>query len=243
MRATYDIEAYLKEIARLHPQIAKFFRGPFDRYMDLAENRMEWPVLWMEDPTIKFSGENTNYSFNLQLLIRSKEDNWEEQNLAMARAEIIMIYVMQKLMDDAEDGRFNMSSSQTLVPITGITHSHDVGYQSQISIDNNMHPCTVPTHTNLQQEIFVPHAIARVDGQEIFFEELAEYEYSVGIYDLGHTEIDTVADSPETVDITAAPRFFYLTLTYTIEGQEYQLVNLIDKQSEYFPLINETIIQ
>ena len=242
IRYTYDIEAYLHRIATLHPRVNKFFRGPFDRYMDISSNRMEWPVLWMEDPTIKISHDNIRYTFHLQLLQRSKEDNWEEQNLAMANLENIFREILHKLEEDAEDGVFDINREKNLEPISGITHSHDVGYQSLIVMESNISSCP-ELHEPLNGSIFIPQADLYIYGDRMEIRSLADEDYDIGIYNLDHSLIEVHSDSPLDVDISSLPEFFYVTLTYFVDAEEITITNLVHKNGTFFPLIHEEIIE
>lgn len=242
IRTSYDLEAYLARIAELHPRIRKFARGPFDRYLDLSAKRMEWPVLWMEDPEIDTRHDNTTYNFNLMLLQRSKEDNWEDQNLQMANIEDIFTEVIQKLEDDAEDGLFNINQDRKLVPISGITHSHDVGYRVMLNIDSNIEICPdLPSALN--GEIFIPRASVHIEDGFMEIQSGNDYSYNVGIYNLDHGLIEVYSDNPLRIDISSLDDFFYVHLTYFVEDEEISITNLVHKNGSYFPLIHEQIIE
>jgi hypothetical protein len=144
IRTLADIQEYFRRLATISPDIQEFVVGDSEQILSLDRSKMDYPVLWLETPTIRWDFDRVGsreYDFHIVILSNSPIDTWAYQQYILNQTAEITHWLLAKLKSDHADEVLQLSFSASSQPIVGYGHDHDYGWRTRLTIQAPMLSC------------------------------------------------------------------------------------------------------
>jgi hypothetical protein len=215
---------YFRQIAENHKDINDFVVGNSERIISQERQDLEYPVLWLEDPEINFRFQDdlkTVFSGSLVILINSKPDDWQGQDLIMERTFQIARAIVARMVDDSQaDNFFELDASRVqLDPIQTYTHAADHGWRIDFSITELSSACLTGCVWKREESIPAVGFNWKIEDDLLTLEDLThpELEYTIEIRSTPAGPILLSPEEFENIDISTLPAEFYIYLSSTYQ--------------------------
>lgn len=136
---------YFQNLVAAHVGLVDFVYGGSQRILSRESSDLNYPCLWLEVPdVVPFSGDSDlrlRFSGGLMIMESTPQD-FEQEDDAMNSTYAIAISIIQRLMDDAEQGLFDFNPrNAVLQPKVPFSGDNDHGWHIDFDISISASAC------------------------------------------------------------------------------------------------------
>ncbi len=134
-----DFIAYFRQLAAQHVAIKTFVHGAAGRIIGGSRSGLEYPVLWLETPTLGLSDKDGTAPYGQRtsafvVLHSSESGNYEDQDAKWASTEALALDVLSYLRRDKKARKIAFDLNGQLEAVATLTVDNEIGWRYEFSL-------------------------------------------------------------------------------------------------------------
>lgn len=136
-----DFIDYFRQLAAAHVELKGFQHGPVSRIIGGARSENEYPLLWLETPTLGLLDKDGTAPFGQRssavvILQSVPKDDFAAQDAGWAQTEIIALDVLSRLRkaDKAREISFGSFDGLQLEAVATLSLANEIGWRFEFSL-------------------------------------------------------------------------------------------------------------
>ena len=135
-----DFIEYFRQLAGEHVEIKTFVHGAAGRIIGGTRSGLEYPVLWLETPTLSLHDKDGTAPFGQRhaafvVLAATAAGDYEDQDAKWASTEVIALDVLSYLWRDKKARRVSFDlHDRPLEPVATLTVDNEIGWRYEFSL-------------------------------------------------------------------------------------------------------------
>jgi hypothetical protein len=136
-----DFIQYFRDLAEEHVELKGFAHGPVSRIIAGSRSENDYPMLWLETPTMGLLDKDGTMPFGLRssafvVLQSVPHDDYEKQDKGWADTERIALDVLSRLRKAHKEGEIVLSSldGTQLEAVATLTVANEIGWRYEFSL-------------------------------------------------------------------------------------------------------------
>jgi hypothetical protein len=132
---------YFRELAGKHVDIKTFVHGAAGRIISGSRSGLEYPVLWLETPSLTLADKDGTAPFGTRLgafvvLHNTNSGDYEDQDAKWASTEAIALDVLSRLRKEHKERKISFSSLDggQLEAVATLTVDNEIGWRYEFSL-------------------------------------------------------------------------------------------------------------
>jgi hypothetical protein len=136
-----DFIQFFRDLAAEHVALKGFAHGPVSRIIAGSRSENEYPLLWLETPTLGLLDKDGTAPFGQRssafvVLLSVARDDYAAQDAGWAQAEAIALDVLSRLRKAHKAGEIVLSSldNTQLEAVATLTLANEIGWRYEFSL-------------------------------------------------------------------------------------------------------------
>jgi len=136
-----DFIDYFRQLVAAHVELKGFAHGPVSRIIGGARSENEYPMLWLETPTLGLLDKDGTAPYGQRssavvILQSVSRDDFAEQDAGWAQTETIALDVLSRLRKahKAREIAFGSFDGLQLEPVATLSLANEIGWRFEFSL-------------------------------------------------------------------------------------------------------------
>jgi hypothetical protein len=136
-----ELIQYFRDLTDKHVELKGFAHGPVTRIIAGSRSENDYPLLWLETPTLGLSDKDGTMPFGQRstafvVLMKASRDDYDEQDSAWGQTEAIALDVLSYLRKAHKEREIVLSGldGTQLEAVATLTVANEIGWRYEFSL-------------------------------------------------------------------------------------------------------------